>query len=163
MRNNIGTIFEIVKEISDELGWNYSHGNLTEAGLKSITVYPLVHLSLQQVQLDDYVSQVQFNCIIADQVNYLKTENESLDLVDVYAVQGFTENQNYAHILQDLYMKFALKLREKEMQYNSDISIVKPTTFTPFIEADKDVLAGYNIALNVNITSPSVTDCYDEI
>ena len=163
MRNNIGTIFEIVKEISDELGWNYSHGNLTEAGLKSITVYPLVHLSLQQVQLDDYVSQVQFNCIIADQVNYLKTENESMDLVDVYAVQGFTENQNYAHILQDLYMKFALKLREKEMQYNSDISIVKPTTFTPFIEADKDVLAGYNIALNVNITSPSVTDCYNEI
>ena len=163
MRNNIGTIFEIVKEISDELGWNYSHGNLTEAGLKSITVYPLVHLSLQQVQLDDYVSQVQFNCIIADQVNYLKTENESLDLVDVYAVQGFTENQNYAHILQDLYVKFALKLREKEMQYNSDISIVKPTTFTPFIEADKDVLAGYNIALNVNITSPSVTDCYNEI
>ena len=163
MRNNIGTIFEIVKEISDELGWNYSHGNLTEAGLKSITVYPLVHLSLQQVQLDDYVSQVQFNCIIADQVNYLKTENESLNLVDVYAVQGFTENQNYAHILQDLYVKFALKLREKEMQYNSDISIVKPTTFTPFIEADKDVLAGYNIALNVNITSPSVTDCYNEI
>lgn len=163
MRNNIGTIFEIVKEISDELGWNYSHGNLTEAGLKSITVYPLVHLSLQQVQLDDYVSQVQFNCIIADQVNYLKTENESMDLVDVYAVQGFTENQNYAHILQDLYVKFALKLREKEMQYNSDISIVKPTTFTPFIEADKDVLAGYNIALNVNITSPSVTDCYNEI
>lgn len=163
MRNNIGTIFEIVKEISDELGWNYSHGNLTEAGLKSITVYPLVHLSLQQVQLDDYVSQVQFNCIIADQVNYLKTENQSLDLVDVYAVQGFTENQNYAHILQDLYMKFALKLREKEMEYNGSISIIKPTTFTPFIEADKDVLAGYNIALNVNITSPSVTDCYNEI
>lgn len=163
MRNNIGTVFAIVKEIADELEWNYSHGNLTEAGLKSITVYPLVHLSLQQVQWDNYISQVQFNCIIADQVNYLKTENESMDLVDVYAVQGFTENQNYAHILQDLYVKFALKLREKEMQYNGDISIIKPTTFTPFIEADKDVLAGYNVALNVNITSPSVTDCYDEI
>lgn len=155
--------FKIIKEISEELGWNYSHGNLSEHGLKSVTVYPLTHTALQSVSLDDQISTVQLSITIADIVNFIKTENEQLDLVDVYSVQGYTENENYANILQDLYMKFSLKLREKEMQYNDIIYLQKPIAFTPFIQADKDVLSGFNITLNVDLISPSVTDCYYEL
>jgi hypothetical protein len=60
-------------------------------------------------------------------------------------------------------MNFALKIREKKLQYNQDISFEFPIQMTPFIEADKDVLAGYNITLNINQLSPYITDCYAEI
>jgi hypothetical protein len=103
------------------------------------------------------------NVIIADIVNFLKGENEQESLITLYSEQGYTENQNYAHILQDLYVKFSLKLREKEMQYNQSIMIQKPIAFVPFIEADKDVLAGYNITINMDVQSPWVTDCYNEV
>jgi hypothetical protein len=102
MNNNIGTAFAIVQEIAEELGWNYSHGNLTEMGFKAVTVYPLTHLTIQTVQLNDYVSTIQMNVIIADIVNFLKGENEQESLITLYSEQGYTENQNYAHILQDL-------------------------------------------------------------
>ena len=163
MNNNIGTAFAIVQEIAEELGWNYSHGNLTEMGFKAVTVYPLTHLTIQTVQLNDYVSTIQMNVIIADIVNFLKGENEQESLITLYSEQGYTENQNYAHILQDLYVKFSLKLREKEMQYNQSIMIQKPIAFVPFIESDKDVLAGYNITINMDVQSPWVTDCYNEV
>jgi hypothetical protein len=120
-------------------------------------------LTIQTVQLNDYVSTIQMNVIIADIVNFLKGENEQESLITLYSEQGYTENQNYAHILQDLYVKFSLKLREKEMQYNQSIMIQKPIAFVPFIEADKDVLAGYNITINMDVQSPWVTDCYNEV
>jgi hypothetical protein len=41
--------------------------------------------------------------------------------------------------------------------------IQKPIAFVPFIEADKDVLAGYNITINMDVQSPWVTDCYNEV
>ena len=163
MNNNIGTAFAIIQEIAEELGWNYSHGNLTEAGFKAVTVYPLVHNTIQSVTLTDQISTVQLNVIIADIVNFLKGENEQESLITLYSEQGYTENQNYAHILQDLYVRFSLKLREKEMQYNESIYFARPITFVPFIEADKDVLAGYNVTINLEIRSPWVTDCYNEI
>jgi hypothetical protein len=34
-KDNLGGIFAILKEIADELGWNYSHGNMTEMSLKA--------------------------------------------------------------------------------------------------------------------------------
>jgi hypothetical protein len=155
--------FKIIKEIADELGWNYSHGNLTETPFRSNIVYPMLHNTIQAIQLNEQTSQIQLNIIIADVVNYLKTENETMDLSDVYSELGYTENQNYINILNQLYMNFALKIREKKLQYNQDISFEFPIQMTPFIEADKDVLAGYNITLNINQLSPYITDCYDEI
>jgi hypothetical protein len=96
-------------------------------------------------------------------VNFLKTENEQLNLVTLYSELGYTENSNYAHVLQDLYVKFNLKLREKRMQFAEDVNLVYPVTFNPFIEADSDVLAGYTITLTIEGKSPSVIDCYDEV
>jgi len=86
-----------------------------------------------------------------------------MDLVTLYSEIGYTENSNYAHILNQLYVKFTLKLREKILQYNEDWNVTLPVTMTPFIEADKDVLAGHTISMVCEIRSPWVIDCYDEV
>lgn len=163
MKSNLGGVFAILKEIADELGWNYSHGNLTEMSLKAVNVYPLQHCTIQSVTVGEQIATYQINIIIADIVNFLKGENEGLDLVDLYSELGYTENSNYAHILQDLYVRWNLKLREKRLQYAEDINLVYPITFAPFIEADADVLAGYTITLTIEAKSPTVLDCYGEL
>ena len=162
-KDNLGGIFAILKEIADELGWNYSHGNMTEMSLKAVNVYPLQHCTIQSITVQEQIATYSINIIIADLVNFLKTENEQLNLVTLYSELGYTENSNYAHVLQDLYVKLNLKLREKRLQFAEDVNLVYPVTFNPFIEADSDVLAGYTITLTIEGKSPSVIDCYDEV
>jgi hypothetical protein len=107
-----------------------------------VNVYPLQHCTIQSITVQEQIATYSINIIIADLVNFLKTENEQLNLVTLYSELGYTENSNYAHVLQDLYVKFNLKLREKRMQFAEDVNLVYPVTFNPFIEADSDVLAG---------------------
>lgn len=160
--NHIGTAFQIFKEIADELEWNYSHGTLDEHSLKAITVYPLLHVTMQTASLTDVTEQFSFNVLIADITNYLKGENEQQDLVDVYSEIGYTENQNYAHILQNLYVAFAQKLYAKEKEYFSQVQWIRPISFTPFTEGGQDVLTGYNVSITIELQNPWVTDgtCY---
>jgi hypothetical protein len=162
-KNNIGGVFAILKEIADELNWNYSHGNLSEVGFRAVQVYPLQHVTIQSISVAEQISTYTLNVVIADIVNFLKGENEQLDQVDLYSQIGYTENSNYAHILNDLYVRFNLKIKEKQQQYNEDINFTYPISFTPFIEADKDVLAGHTISMVIEAKSPSVIDCFDEI
>lgn len=160
--NHIGTAFQIFKEIADELEWNYSHGTLDEHSLKAITVYPLLHVTMQNASLTDVTEQFNFNILIADITNYLKGENEQQDLVDTYEEYGYTENQNYAHILQNLYVAFAQKLYAKEKEYFSQVQWIRPIAFTPFTEGGQDVLTGYNVSITIELQNPWVTDgtCY---
>lgn len=161
--NHIGSAFQVFKEIADELGWNYSHGTLDEHSLKSVTVYPLLHVTMQSASIQDVTEQFQFNILIADITNYLKTENEQQDLVDTYSEIGYTENQNYAHILQNLYVAFNNKIYGKEKEYYSQLQWIRPITFTPFVEGSGDVLTGYNISIGMTMINSWVTDgtCYD--
>lgn len=160
--NHIGTAFQIFKEIADELEWNYSHGTLDEHSLKAITVYPLLHVTMQTASLTDVTEQFNFNILIADITNYLKGENEQQDLVDTYEEYGYTENQNYAHILQNLYVAFAQKLYAKEKEYFSQVQWIRPIAFTPFTEGGQDVLTGYNVSITIELQNVWVTDgtCY---
>jgi hypothetical protein len=160
--NHIGTAFQIFREIADELGWNYSHGTLDEHSLKAVTVYPLLHVTMQNASLTDVTEQFTFNILIADITNYLKGENEQQDLVDTYELIGYTENQNYAHILQNLYVEFSRMIYAKEKEYYSQIQFNRPITFTPFVEGGGDVLTGYNVSISINQINPWVTDgtCY---
>jgi hypothetical protein len=105
--NHIGTAFELMKDIATEEGWNYSHGTLTELDFKAFLVFPLMHCSIQSVALTDQVATIQMNVMVADRVNFLKTENEQENLITEYSEYGYTENQNYGHILQDLYVRFS--------------------------------------------------------
>jgi len=162
INNHIGTAFKVFKDIATDEGWNYSHGTLDEHSLKAITVYPLLHVTMQNASLTDVTEQFNFNVLIADITNYLKGENEQQDLVDVYSEIGYTENQNYAHILQNLYVEFSRLVYAKEKEYFSQIQWIRPIAFTPFTEGGQDVLTGYNVSITIELQNPWVTDgtCY---
>jgi hypothetical protein len=150
--NHIGTAFEVMKDIADLEGWNYSHGTLTEFDFKAFLVFPLMHCSIQSV------ATIQMNIMVADRVNFLKTENEQENLITEYSQYGYTENQNYANILQDLYVRFSKGLWRTEQDYYNQIQYIRPITFQPFVETLDSVLAGYQITVGIELINPWVTD-----
>lgn len=156
--NHIGTAFEVMKDIADLEGWNYSHGTLTEFDFKAFLVFPLMHCSIQSVSLTDQVATIQMNVMVADRVNFLKTENEQENLITEYSQYGYTENQNYANILQDLYVRFSKGLWKTEQDYYNQIQYIRPITFQPFMETLDSVLAGYQITVGIELINPWVTD-----
>lgn len=156
--NHIGTAFEVMKDIADLEGWNYSHGTLTEFDFKAFLVFPLMHCSIQSVALTDQVATIQMNIMVADRVNFLKTENEQENLITEYSQYGYTENQNYANILQDLYVRFSKGLWKTEQDYYNQIQYIRPITFQPFVETLDSVLAGYQITVGIELINPWVTD-----
>lgn len=156
--NHIGTAFEVMKDIADLEGWNYSHGTLTEFDFKAFLVFPLMHCSIQSVALTDQVATIQMNVMVADRVNFLKTENEQENLITEYSQYGYTENQNYANILQDLYVRFSKGLWRTEQDYYNQIQYIRPITFQPFVETLDSVLAGHNITVGIELINPWVTD-----
>ena len=156
--NHIGTAFEVMKDIADLEGWNYSHGTLTEFDFKAFLVFPLMHCSIQSVGLTDQVATIQMNIMVADRVNFLKTENEQENLITEYSQYGYTENQNYANILQDLYVRFSKGLWKTEQDYFNQIQYIRPITFQPFVETLDSVLAGYQITVGIELINPWVTD-----
>ena len=156
--NHVGTAFEVMKDIADLEGWNYSHGTLTEFDFKAFLVFPLMHCSIQSVSLTDQVATIQMNVMVADRVNFLKTENEQENLITEYSQYGYTENQNYANILQDLYVRFSKGLWRTEQDYYNQIQYIRPIVFQPFIETLDSVLAGYQITVGIELINPWVTD-----
>ena len=156
--NHIGTAFEVMKDIADLEGWNYSHGTLTEFDFKAFLVFPLMHCSIQSVALTDQVATIQMNVMVADRVNFLKTENEQENLITEYSQYGYTENQNYANILQDLYVRFSKGLWRTEQDYYNQIQYIRPITFQPFVETLDSVLAGDQISVGIELINPWVTD-----
>lgn len=158
MNNHIGTVLEVLKDIANDNGWNYSHGTITEKGFKNVTVYPLLHAAIQGVTLDKQTADVTINVGLVDVVNTLATENEQDNLVNKYNDIGYTDNENYAHILQDLYVKFGISLRKYNELRFSEIQIQMPVSMDSIIEEDKQVLAGWNISLTVEVQSTWVTD-----
>ena len=114
--NHLGTAFKVFKTVASNLGWNYSHGERTQAALKKYTTYPLLHVTPGVLQLGLQQGKVAFEVVIADLTNTLSTENEGLDLAATAQDIGYTENENYPHILQELYVNFALELYQ--VQYD---------------------------------------------
>lgn len=158
MNNHIGTAFEIIKQVADRLEWNYSHGDITSDPKRSKIVYPLVHTTIGPLQLNKQASIFQMNVMIGDVVNFLKTENQSDSLETKYDLMGYTENQNYANVLQELYVKFSKALYQVQYDRYGEFIFSFPLSFNPFIEDGNDVIAGWTITLTFELQSPFVTD-----
>lgn len=157
-QNHIGTIFRFVQNIATELSAQYTHGNITEFDINAFTVFPLVHLTIVDIRPNLQTGNCSIRFVVADRVSYLKTENSGLNEESLYSLYGYTENNNYAFVLQDLYIRVTMALRKYEMQNYSNLQLTWPVTFTPFIETLNSVVAGYEVSLDIQITTPLVTD-----
>lgn len=159
-KNHIGTVLAFCKDVANEMGARYSHGNITESNMRSMLVYPYMHTNIGQVTLNEVMASVQVNIMIADRVNVITTENQSLNQEVLYNEVGYTENNNYAMVLQQLYVDFAIATKKYEMLYFDALDILWPIQFTAFEETYDDVIAGYTISLTIDVANPIVTDGY---
>jgi hypothetical protein len=159
-KNHIGTALAFCKDVATEIGARYSHGNITEMNMRSMLVYPYMHTNVGQVSLGSPMATVQVNIMIADRVNTITTENQGLNQETLYSEIGYTENNNYAMVLQQLYVDFAIAVKKYEELYYNALEIQRPIQFTAFEETYDDVIAGFTITLNIDVANPIVTDGY---
>ena len=157
-KNHIGTAFYLVKTIATNLGYEYSHGNLSDFDFKQFSVFPLCHNTIQSVSVQDSTSIVSLSITIADRVIFTKTENQGDDLAVLFSQYGYTENSNYAQILQSMYVDFITELRKQEQLLYNNLNYARPISMTPFVETLNSVLAGFTLTLDLTITNPLVTD-----
>ena len=157
-KNHIGTIVLLFKSIADEMGARFSHGNITETNKHSMLVYPYLHINIDNIAIGDVLSNVSVNIDLSDRVNIITSENQGLDESVLYSEVGYTENNNYAMVLQQLYTGFVIAFKKYEMQYFNDLTIQKPFSLQSYAEQENDVLAGFTATLNIEIVNPIVTD-----
>lgn len=156
--NHIGTAFEMLKTIAENLGWNYSHGTNTEFALKKYVSYPLLHAVVESVSQGEKTARVTFRIVLADQMNRILTENSGKTGSQTADDVGYTENENYVHILQELYHRFAVQVDKVQDDNYGEVMFEYPISYSPFIEDDGDVLAGHLITITIQVLSPNVTD-----
>jgi hypothetical protein len=147
-----------LKDVAEACEWNYSHGNMTERPFKNSVVYPLLHANIQNVSVYQSYASITVNVAIIDRVNFLKTEDAGLNKTTLYGEYGYTENQNYAHVLQELYVRFLVKLYTINVQNYNEITYNYPLSGSPFVEEAEDVVAGWSFTLTLSVHSPFATD-----
>lgn len=157
-KNHIGTIITLFREIAEDMGARYSHGSITETNKHAMLVYPYLHINVDSIQVGEVMSLVSVNIDLSDRVNVITSENQGLDESVLYSEVGYTENNNYAMVLQQLYSSFVISFKKYEMQYFNDLSIQKPFSMQSYIEQESDNLAGFTATLNIEVVNPIVTD-----
>lgn len=157
-KNNIGSILMLFKEVASEMGARYSHGNITETDMRSMLVYPYIHINIGNAIIGDVLTTYSVNIMIADRVNIITTDNQGLDQGVLYSEYGYTENNNYAFVLQNLLNGFIIAMRKKQILYYNSLFVQVPYQLEPFEETYEDVLAGFTGSISIDVVSPLVTD-----
>jgi hypothetical protein len=157
-KNHIGTGNYFWKTIAASLNAQYSHGSLTEFDFKSVTVFPLLHITLTRVDVNDSTSVLSYQIFFGDQNIKYSNDYQGQDLTNVNSQIGYTENNNYAFILQELYIRLVRAIKSQEMAMYTNLNINRPFTMNPFAESMDAVLTGFTLDISLTIINPIVTD-----
>jgi|LakMenEpi03Aug12_release.lakeMendotaPanAssembly.Ray.scaffolds.fasta_scaffold22386_2 hypothetical protein len=157
-QNHIGTGNYFWKTIAASLDAQYSHGSLTEFDFKSVTVFPLLHITLVRIDVDEAITTLSYQVMFGDQNISYSTDFQGKNLVDVFASAGYTEDNNYAFIIQELYVRLVKAIRSQEMAMYTNLNVVRPFTMNPFADSFDAVLSGFTLDINLTIINPIVTD-----
>lgn len=77
---------------------------------------------------------------------------------ELFAKYGYTENANYAFVLQEIYIRLVKQMEYMEQALYNTLQIEKPYTLNPFAEDLDAVLTGYTGEITLVILNPIVTD-----
>ena len=156
-KNHIGTDNYFWRQVASRMKAQYSHGSLTEKDFKAIAVYPLLHTTINSIQAEQ-TATMQFTIMIADQnINY-SNDFQGLDQSEVFQEYGYTENANYAFVLQEMYIRLTKEMEYQEQQMFNSLQIQKPYTLTPMVEDLDAILTGFTADVSLDIINPIVTD-----
>jgi hypothetical protein len=157
-KNHIGTGNYFFRQVAQRMNAQFSHGTLTEFDFKTITVFPLLHISLSRVDVGQSLTTLTYTIMIADQNSRITNDFQGLSLEDVYKEYGYSENFNYAYVLQEMYIRIVKEMTYVEQQMFNNLQINRPFAMTPFMQDLDSVLTGYTIDVSLDVLNPIVTD-----
>lgn len=149
--NHIGTAYWFLKTVAENIGANYAHGEFSDEVVLAQKIYPFMHIAPVSVIVSERTTQVTFNIALRDQMTLNTTENEGLSLATIYAQSGYTNDENYAQILQSLYVDFVREIAALEMDHFNNVNVQRPFSMLPVIDSGSDVIAGYDITVTLTI------------
>ena len=157
-KNHIGTGNYFWKAVADRMGAQYSHGTLTEFDFKAITVFPLLHIAISRIDLNESTAVLTYSIMIADQNMRYSNDFQGMANSTTFEEVGYTEDENYAFVLQEMYVRLIREISYMEQDMYNNLNIQRPYTLTPFIKDTDSVLTGFTADISLNIINPIVTD-----
>jgi len=155
-RNHIGTAISFMQDVANEMNARFSHGSITGIDNSSMLVYPYIHINIGSVSVDKQTAQIQINIVVGDRVNTIVNDNAGINEGTLYTQYGYTENNNYGFVLQEMYVRFVMAIQKYEQLYFNELQIQRPFDMQSFIEEYDDVTAGYVVTLNLTCINPLV-------
>ena len=157
-KNHIGTGNYFWKSVATRMNSQFSHGTLSEFDFKAITVFPLLHIAIRDIQVNGQTALITYSVMIADQNMRYTNDLQGYTNTDLFAQYGYTENVNYSFVLQELYIRIVKEIRYMEEQLYNTLQISRPFTMTPFVQDLDAVLTGFTTDITMEIVNPIVTD-----
>jgi hypothetical protein len=157
-KNHIGTGNYFFKSVASRLGAQYSHGTLTEFDFKAITVFPLLHIAISRIDMNESTAVITYSIMIADQNIRYSNDFQGMANATTFEQIGYTEDENYAFVLQELYVRIIKELTYMEQEMYNNLNLQRPYTLTPFIKDTDSVLTGFMGDISIVIRNPIVTD-----
>ncbi len=157
-KNHIGTGNYYWKQVASRMDAQYSHGGMTEYDFKAITVFPLLHITLTRIDIDTSTARLTYSIMVADQNIHYSNDFQGMTNAELFEEYGYTENANYAFVLQEIYIRLVKQMEYMEQALYNTLQIEKPYSLTPFAEDLDAVLTGYTGEITLIILNPIVTD-----
>lgn len=132
-----------------------THGDLSMVDLSRQTIYPLVHVVCSGATFGERTTDYTMSVTIMDLVDFTRD-----DIRD--EAEPFYGNDNTQDVLHDLAitMEVALdKLRRGSLR-DDLIELIGNSNGTAFINDSEEVVAGWNVSLNISSVNASVNDGY---
>jgi hypothetical protein len=157
-KNHIGTANYFWKQVAGEIKAQYSHGGLTEFDFKAITVFPLLHISISQIDVTENTANLSYTILVADQNVRYSNDFQGVEPQTTFQQIGYTEDENYAFVLQEIYIRLIKAITKIEKAMFNSVNINRPFTLIPFIKDTDSILTGFTFQISMNIFNPIVTD-----
>jgi hypothetical protein len=157
-KNHIGTGNYFWREVADRIKAQYSHGTMTEFDFKAITVFPLLHIAISRIDISESTSTLTYSIMIADQNMRYSNDFQGMANATTFSEVGYTEDENYVFVLQELYVRILKEIAYMEKQMYNSLNISRPFTLTPFIKDTDSILTGFTGEISLTILNPIVTD-----
>lgn len=114
----------------------------TDNSKNNAPIYPLMYVIPGTVSRDEQFINYAFNVIIADIMNAKNYDTETDIMSDTL------------QITEDILAQFKYSVTNAEGYYEEKYDITLPASIAPFSEAYDDILAGWNLNLNIIIDNP---------
>jgi hypothetical protein len=150
-------VYQILDKIKDKLRTSpniqtVSFGDIMEVDLNKTTLYPLAHVGMGDVSLQDHKIEVTINLLLLDIVD---------DNRDPSTEDEFYGNNNLQDILNTMLAEANILISDlrRGSSFDDLYQVDTDITATPFLDRFENQLAGWSVNLLISFPNNDVSIC----